>query len=126
MLWQLALIKKDNGENNMKAKKIIGISIGTLTLIFGLVMLGYETGSQPSYAAFGADFFTDTYLGIRETANNICLLAKIAKDGFSFILISIGCWQIFMSLFDNTLNLETQIHSISETITKLLEKGENL
>lgn len=110
----------------MKIKKIIGISIGTLTLIFGLVMLGYEIGSEPDYASFGADFYTYTYRGIRIAAENIYQLAKIVKDGFSFILISIGSWQIYTSLFDNTINIENQIHSIPETITKLLEKGENL
>ena len=101
----------------MNIKKIIGISIGVLTLILGLSILSIEIGSELSYASFGADFYTYTYKGIKVVAENVYQLTTIVKNGFSFILISIGSWQIYISLFSIPKNNVISSTSVTTTDT---------
>ena len=68
----------------------IGIISGIISVIFGIITLGMDTGSWESSSSYGGDAYTGIQNAAAQTANNVQDLAEIVAAGIGFLLIAMG------------------------------------
>ena len=67
-----------------------GTFSGALSMLLGLILAVFSTGSWEPSSSYGGDAYTGIQNAAAQTANNVQDLAKIVKFGFSSMLIVFG------------------------------------
>lgn len=83
------------GEKLSAVAAVGGILSGILSFIFGIVMLSQGVGSYANNMQYGGDAYTGIQNAAAQTARNVKALATIAKDGFGFLLMTVGLMAVF-------------------------------
>lgn len=69
----------------------VGIAAGFIAIFFGISLFFGETFFyEPSYAKFGADFYTEQYAATRAAAMNIATIGEVMNQAFAAVLTSFG------------------------------------
>lgn len=69
---------------------IVGMVSGIASIISGISLKGYSTGSIEISSKYGGDAYTGIQNAAAQTANNVIDLAEIVQDGVSSALIILG------------------------------------
>jgi len=81
-------------KNGRRFLATLGIICGIITILFGFHVLAADYGGWKDMTIqFGADFYTESYQATAQSANNILHMAKILRNGFSYLLMSLGAFE---------------------------------
>ena len=83
-------------------KSIIGIVIGTISIIEGIVVRAMDYGSYEYGEIYGGDAYTGIQNASAQSANNVYYLSRIVQQGFCALLIVIGLVFISFSVLKLT------------------------
>ena len=111
-----------------KIIEIIGLFIGIVAIIFSIVLFSGGVGFYPLYETYNGDAYTGIQNAVVDSARNIYLLYFVVKEGFGYLLLTMGLTIICVSLhkiFEK--DSEEQKHLLkyqNKILTQLLEKYE--
>ena len=70
------------------------IVVGILAVILAIVCFSMDVGNTSLAYSYGGDAYTGIQNAAAQTANNVLYLAKIARFGFSSVLLVLGLGMI--------------------------------
>ncbi len=82
----------------MKTKTFFWILTGLLSIALSIWCFNLEVGDKVTMQYFGGDAYTGMQQASAHTANNVMLLAKVARTGFGSLLLTLGFGMIALGI----------------------------